>query len=226
MFARRVFTLFTRTALPLFSRPVFHAATRTTFSFGKKAVLATSFGVATLGVSKFSSPNSFIAQCADKQPIYGAPGTKTERTFIAVKPDGTQRGLIGEIISRFEKKGYKLVAIKIVHPTEELARAHYDDLKTKPFFPGLVKFFSSGAVVVMVWQGKNVIKAGRKMLGATDPQASEPGSIRGDFSVEIGRNIIHGSDGPESAASEISLWFKEHEIADWDRDIDRWVYEK
>jgi len=119
-----------------------------------------------------------------------------------------------------------LVAIKIIHPTEEHARAHYDDLKTKPFFPGLVKFFSSGAVVAMVWEGKNVIKAGRKMMGATDPQASEPGSLRGELCVEVGRNVLHGSDGPESAADEIALWFKESEIADWDRDIDRWVYEK
>jgi len=227
MFARRVLHFAARSAAPLFARPFFNATSRSAFPFSGKVLVAASLGVATFGLSKFSSSNSFIAQCADaKAPIHGVAGTKTERTFIAVKPDGTQRGLIGDIITRFEKKGYKLVAIKLVHPTEDQARAHYDDLKSKPFFAGLVKFFSSGAVVAMVWEGKNVIKAGRKMMGATDPQASEPGSIRGDLCVEVGRNIIHGSDGPDSAAAEIALWFKEAEIAQWDRDVDKWVYEK
>eukprot|EP01113_Clastostelium_recurvatum_P008454 TRINITY_DN139_c0_g1_i1.p1 TRINITY_DN139_c0_g1~~TRINITY_DN139_c0_g1_i1.p1 ORF type:complete len:228 (-),score=83.19 TRINITY_DN139_c0_g1_i1:91-774(-) len=227
MFARRLFAVASR-SVPLIVRRSFHSVAQplARTSPANRLVLGTGLAFATLAASKFSSSQSFIAQCADKVPLQGLPGTKNERTFIAVKPDGTQRGLIGDIISRFEKKGYKLVGIKILRPTEDHARAHYADLKAKPFFGGLVKFFSSGAVVAMVWEGKNVIKAGRKMMGATDPQASEPGSIRGDFCVEVGRNIIHGSDGPDSAQDEIKLWFKEDEVANWDRTIDSWVYEK
>jgi len=163
---------------------------------------------------------------AQEIPHYGVPKTVQERTFIAVKPDGVARGLIGEVVSRFERKGYKLVAIKILHPTKEHAQKHYSDLSTKPFFNGLVDFFSSGAVVAMVWEGKDVIKGGRKLVGATDPQASEPGSIRGDLAIEIGRNIIHGSDSAESAQDEISLWFTPEEVAHWDRANDQWIYEK
>jgi len=222
---RRAFTLAasafsSRAVLNVVKNPAFYSGAR------KVAFATTALGFATYGLSKFSPAESFIAQCDDKIPIHGVPGTKNERTFIAVKPDGTQRGLIGKIISRFEEKGYKLVAIKIIHPTEELARQHYDDLKAKPFFPGLVKFFSSGGVVAMVWEGKNAIKAGRKLLGATDPQASEPGTIRGDFCIEVGRNIVHGSDGPDSAKDEITLWFKENEIAEWQRSVEGWIHEK
>ncbi|GAM18491.1 hypothetical protein SAMD00019534_016660 [Acytostelium subglobosum LB1] len=156
-----------------------------------------------------------VATCADKVPFTGVPGTKNERTFIAIKPDGTARQLVGEIIGRFERKGYKLVAIKMIHPTKEQAEAHYADLSSKPFFNGLVKYFSSGAVVAMVWEGKGVIKGGRSLVGATDPAQSLPGSIRGDLCIEVGRNIIHGSDGPDSAQDEIKLWFKEGEFAEW-----------
>ncbi|KAK6263252.1 hypothetical protein QUC31_009068 [Theobroma cacao] len=141
-----------------------------------------------------------------------AHAAEMERTFIAIKPDGVQRGLISEIISRFERKGFKLVAIKILVPSKEFAQQHYDDLKERPFFSGLCEFLSSGPVVAMVWEGEGVIKYGRKLIGATDPQKSEPGTIRGDLAVVVGRNIIHGSDGPETAKNEINLWFKPQEL--------------
>ncbi|CAN6868077.1 unnamed protein product [Brassica oleracea] len=130
-----------------------------------------------------------------------------ERTFIAIKPDGVQRGLISEIISRFERKGFKLVGIKVVVPSKDFAQKHYHDLKERPFFNGLCDFLSSGPVIAMVWEGEGVIRYGRKLIGATDPQKSEPGTIRGDLAVVVGRNIIHGSDGPETAKDEINLWF-------------------
>lgn len=140
-------------------------------------------------------------------PVYGKPGTNQERTFLAVKPDGVQRGLVGDIIARFEKRGYKLVGLKMVWPTPEMAAEHYADLSKKPFFPGLVKFFSSGPIVCMCWEGKDIIKQGRQMLGETQPLASKPGSIRGDYSIDLGRNICHGSDSPESAAHELKMWY-------------------
>jgi len=163
---------------------------------------------------------------AAEVPLTGIPGTRFERTFIAIKPDGVQRGLISEIISRFERKGYKLVAIKVIVPTEAFAAQHYDDLKARPFFPGLVKYFSSGPIVAMVWEGKNVITEGRKVIGATNPAQSESGSIRGDLCIEVGRNIIHGSDSADSANHEIALWFKPNEIASYEFSHAQWVYEK
>jgi nucleoside-diphosphate kinase len=160
-----------------------------------------------------------------KKSPAGNPGTNTERTFIAVKPDGVQRGLVGEIIGRFEKRGFKLVALKMLQPSAAKAAGHYDDLKTKPFFPALVKFFSSGPIVGMVWEGNNVIAVGRQMLGATNPQASAPGTIRGDYAVITGRNVCHGSDSPAGAAREIPFWFKEDELVDWTPSIAGWIYE-
>uniref|UniRef100_A0A8C1AKE9 Nucleoside diphosphate kinase n=1 Tax=Cyprinus carpio carpio TaxID=630221 RepID=A0A8C1AKE9_CYPCA len=130
---------------------------------------------------------------------------KTERTFIAVKPDGVQRGLIGEIVKRFEQKGFRLVAMKFLQASEDLLKQHYIDLKDRPFYPGLVKYMSSGPVAAMVWEGLNVVKTGRVMLGETNPADSKPGTIRGDFCIEVGRNIIHGSDSVDSANKEISL---------------------
>merc|ERR1712213_155310 len=112
-----------------------------------------------------------------------------ERTFIAVKPDGVQRGLVGEIMSRFERRGYKLVAGKLMWASKELLENHYADLKGKPFFPGLIQYMNSGPVFAMVWEGKEVVKMGRKMLGETNPLASAPGTIRGDFCIDVGRNI-------------------------------------
>jgi len=148
-----------------------------------------------------------------------------ERTFIAIKPDGVQRGLISEIVGRFERKGYKLVAIKLIVPTKEFAAQHYDDLKERPFFNGLCDFLSSGPVVAMVWEGQGVIKYGRKLIGATSPQASEPGTIRGDLCVQVSRNIIHGSDGPETAVAEIGLWFKPEELITYTHNAEKWLYE-
>jgi len=159
-------------------------------------------------------------------PINGVAGTKQERTFIAVKPDGVQRAIVGEIIKRFEQKGYKLVAIKMIRPSEDFAAKHYDDLKTKPFFGGLVKFFASGPVVAMIWEGAGVIKGGRTLLGATNPADSLPGSIRGDLSVVVGRNICHGSDSAESAEKEIKLWWKDTEVQDYELSTQGWIYDK
>ncbi|PFX23535.1 Nucleoside diphosphate kinase B [Stylophora pistillata] len=149
---------------------------------------------------------------------------KSERTFIMVKPDGVQRGLIGEIIKRFEQKGFKLVAMKFMRANESLLKEHYADLSHLPFFPGLVKHMSNGPVVAMVWEGLNVVKTGRPMLGETDPANSLPGTIRGDFCIQIGRNIIHGSDSVESAKKEINLWFK-NDIVEWNLTSSGNIYE-
>ncbi|NWU25691.1 NDK kinase, partial [Dyaphorophyia castanea] len=148
-----------------------------------------------------------------------------ERTFIAIKPDGVQRGLVGEIIKRFEQKGFRLVAMKFVHASEDLLKQHYIDLKDRPFFPGLVKYMNSGPIVAMVWEGLNVVKTGRVMLGETNPADSKPGTIRGDFCIQVGRNIIHGSDSVESAQKEINLWFKPGELIDFKPCAHDWIYE-
>lgn len=148
-----------------------------------------------------------------------------ERTFIMVKPDGVQRGLVGKIIERFETKGFKLVALKFTWASKELLEKHYADLSTRPFFPGLVKYMSSGPVVPMVWEGLDVVKTGRVMLGETDPRNSKPGTIRGDFCIQVGRNIVHGSDSVESANKEINLWFDSKEVVPWSRSTETWIYE-
>ena len=148
-----------------------------------------------------------------------------ERTFIAVKPDGVQRGLVGKIICRFEEKGFRLVAMKMLTASQELLQLHYSDLSKKPFFPGLVKFMSSGPIVAMVWEGKGAVKTGRKMLGETNPADSLPGTIRGDYCIDIGRNICHGSDSVETANKEIALWFKEGELNNYCCASKPWVYE-
>ncbi|MEA5572607.1 nucleoside-diphosphate kinase [Calothrix sp. UHCC 0171] len=148
-----------------------------------------------------------------------------ERTFLAIKPDGVQRGLVGEIIRRFETKGFTLVGLKFLQPTRELAEAHYAVHKERPFFPGLVEFITSGPVVAMVWEGDGVIAAARKMIGATKPLESEPGTIRGDFGINVGRNIIHGSDAPETAQNEIALWFKSEELVGWKPQMTPWLTE-
>ena len=147
-----------------------------------------------------------------------------EQTYIMVKPDGVVRGLVGEIIKRFESRGYQLIALQLIHPTKELLEEHYGDLKTKPFFPKLVSYMLSGPVVGMVWAGKDVVKTGRKMLGETNPLASAPGTIRGDFCIDVGKNICHGSDSVESAQKEIGLWFPQG-IKQWDRTTDSLIYE-
>ena len=149
-----------------------------------------------------------------------------ERTFIAIKPDGVQRGLIAEIINRFEKKGFKLVGLKQLIPTKDLAQKHYGVHKDRPFFADLVNFISSGPVVAMVWEGKGVILNARKLIGATNPLEAEPGTIRGDLAIDIGRNIVHGSDGIDTANFEINLWFQTDEINDWEISDSEWRVER
>ena len=148
-----------------------------------------------------------------------------ERTFLAIKPDGVQRGLVGEIIGRFETKGFTLVGLKLMTVSRELAQTHYGVHRERPFFPGLVDFITSGPVVAMVWEGDGVIASARKIIGATNPLNSEPGTIRGDFAVNVGRNIIHGSDAPETAVEEIALWFKQEELVSWQPQIMPWLRE-
>ena len=148
-----------------------------------------------------------------------------ERTFIAIKPDGVQRGYVAEIIGRFEKKGFKLVGLKQLIASKDLARNHYGVHKERPFFNDLVDFISSGPVVAMVWEGEGVILSARKLIGATKPLDADPGSIRGDLAVDIGRNIIHGSDGKESAKFEINLWFNLDELCDWETSDSKWRFE-
>ena len=145
-----------------------------------------------------------------------------ERTFIAIKPDGVQRGYVAEIIGRFEKKGFKLVALKQLIPSKQLAQDHYGVHKERPFFSDLVDFISSGPVVAMVWECEGVISSARKLIGATKPLDAEPGTIRGDLAVDIGRNIIHGSDGEETARFEINLWFNQDELCEWEPSDSKW----
>ena len=148
-----------------------------------------------------------------------------ERTFVMVKPDGVQRNLVGTIISRFEKKGFKLVALKLMQLDESIAREHYAEHVEKPFFPGLVEYITSGPVVAMVWEGKGIVEEVRKMMGKTNPKDAAPGTIRGDFGIEIGRNVIHGADSVESAQREMKIYFKEEEILAYDKTVDSWLYE-
>ncbi|KAL6973094.1 Nucleoside diphosphate kinase II, chloroplastic [Sarracenia purpurea var. burkii] len=138
-----------------------------------------------------------------------------EETYIMVKPDGVQRGLVGEIISRFEKKGFKLTGLKLFQCPKELAEEHYKDLKSKSFFPKLIHYITSGPVVCMAWEGVGVVASARKLIGVTNPLQAEPGTIRGDLAVQTGRNVVHGSDSPENGKREIALWFKEGEVCEW-----------
>jgi len=149
-----------------------------------------------------------------------------ERTFVMVKPDGVQRGLVGEIISRLERKGLKIVAIKMLKIPMEMAEKHYEEHKNKPFFSSLISYITSGPVVAMVVEGKNAVKVVRKLVGATNPAEAEPGTIRGDFGLDLGRNVVHASDSITSADREIRLFFKDDEILNYERDLDAWVYEK
>merc|ERR1711973_145298 len=152
-------------------------------------------------------------------------GSNTERTFIMIKPDAVHRGLVADIIKRFEQKGFKLVAMKFMQADETLLKEHYDELKTKPFFNGLVKYMGSGPVVPMVWEGLGVVATGRVLLGETDPAKSKPGTVRGDYSIHIGRNVCHGSDSVATAKREIALWFKDSELVDWKPAQTPWIYE-
>ncbi|QGQ46694.1 nucleoside-diphosphate kinase [Metabacillus sediminilitoris] len=147
-----------------------------------------------------------------------------EKTFLMVKPDGVQRQLIGEIVSRFERKGLQLVGAKLMTISEDLAQQHYGEHKGKPFYGELVEFITSGPVFAMVWQGENVVELTRKMMGKTNPKDADPGTIRGDYCMNVGQNIIHGSDSPESADREIALFFNESELVGYDKSINTWIY--
>jgi nucleoside-diphosphate kinase len=148
-----------------------------------------------------------------------------ERTLILVKPDGVQRGLIAEVIGRFERRGLRLVGMKFMQMSRALAEAHYSEHEGKKFYEGLVSYITSGPVVAMVWEGTNTIRVARDTIGATKPFEAAPGTIRGDLALEVGRNIVHGSDGSDSAAREIGLFFKPEELVSWSRDLDGWVFE-
>lgn len=147
-----------------------------------------------------------------------------EKTYLMVKPDGVQRQLIGEIISRFERKGFQLVGAKLITISRELAKTHYQEHKDRPFFNDLVDFITSGPVFAMVWQGENVIATARKMMGSTNPKDADPGTIRGDYGLTVRKNIIHGSDSLESANREIQLFFNEEELQDYNKLINDWIY--
>jgi nucleoside-diphosphate kinase len=148
-----------------------------------------------------------------------------EKTLILVKPDGVQRGLVGEIIGRFERRGLKLSALKFLQMSPELAETHYAIHKDRPFYNSLVDYITSGPVVAMVWQGKDAIAAARATMGATNPVEAAPGTIRGDFGMEIGRNLAHGSDSPENAVKEVTLFFDASELVDWSRSSESWISE-
>jgi nucleoside-diphosphate kinase len=152
-------------------------------------------------------------------------GYLVERTFVMIKPDGVMRQLVGELVGRLERKGFKLVATKMLQLDSELAEKHYAEHVGKPFFPGLVEFITSGPVVAMVWEGPQVVKAVRDMMGATNPTEALPGTIRGSLAVTISRNVIHGSDSVESANREIALYFKPEEVLAYARPVDSWLME-
>ncbi len=146
-----------------------------------------------------------------------------ERTFVMLKPDAVQRGLIGEILSRLERRGLKLVAAKFMSVDEKFAEIHYGEHKGKSFYDGLIRHITSGPVLAMVWEGPGAITAVRQTMGSTHPTEATPGSVRADFALLGRRNLTHASDGPETAAREIALWFKPEELVSWERSTDRWI---
>ena len=148
-----------------------------------------------------------------------------ERTFVMVKPDGVQRGLIGEVISRLERRGLRLVAAKFMRVSRQLAEAHYAMHKDKKFYEGLISYIISAPVMAMVWEGPNAVAAVRQTMGSTRPIEASPGTLRHDFGLEIGRNLTHASDELPNNETEIALWFKPEELVDWSRDVDRWIFE-
>lgn len=148
-----------------------------------------------------------------------------ERTLVLVKPDGVQRGLIGEVIGRLERRGLKLTAAKFMQVSQDLAETHYAIHKGKVFYEGLIGYITSAPVMAMVWEGPNAIMAVRQTMGATRPTEAAPGSLRHDFALEVGRNLTHASDTPENAIKEVELWFTVEELVTWGRAIDTWVFE-
>ena len=147
-----------------------------------------------------------------------------QTTYIMIKPDGVQRGLVGEIITRFENKGLRLVGLRQLIPSNKIAEAHYAVHKDRPFYSGLIDFITSGPVVAMAWTGVEAIKVSRNLIGPTNGREAAPGTIRGDFAMDIGHNIIHGSDGEETAKFELDLWFPDG-VAEWQRDVESHIYE-
>ncbi len=148
-----------------------------------------------------------------------------ERSLVLIKPDGVQRGLIGEIISRLERRGLKLIEAKFMQVSQELAETHYAVHKGKPFYAGLITYITSAPVMAMVWEGPHAIAAVRQTMGATRPTEAAPGSIRHDFGLEVGRNLTHASDSVENGAQEVALWFHNDELTSWERANDTWIYE-
>jgi nucleoside-diphosphate kinase len=148
-----------------------------------------------------------------------------ERSLIIVKPDAVQRGLIGEIVRRFENRGLRIAGMKFIQMSRQLASEHYGEHVGKPFYGTLIDYITSAPVLIMALEGKDAIAIARNTIGATSPANAAPGTIRGDFGVEIGRNLVHGSDGPESAVRELNLFFSADELIDWERDTDRWIFE-
>ena len=149
-----------------------------------------------------------------------------ERSLVLVKPDGVQRALIGEVIARFERRGLRLAGAKFMQVSLDLAKAHYAEHEGKPFYDGLISYITSAPVMAMVWEGPNAVAAIRQTVGSTKPVESAPGTIRHDFALEVGRNLIHASDKPETGVRETALWFKNEELVDWTREADKWVFEK
>ncbi|GBF95054.1 nucleoside diphosphate kinase chloroplastic [Raphidocelis subcapitata] len=165
-----------------------------------------------------------VVQAAAAGSRARAVSVRNEISYVMVKPDGVQRGLVGEIIGRFERKGFKLRALKLYSTPKEVAEEHYKDLSSKPFYKDLVQYILSGPVVAMVWEGDGVVASARKLIGATNPLASEPGTIRGDLAIEVGRNVIHGSDSPDNGERETALWFPEG-LVKWDQTLEPWLKE-
>jgi len=149
----------------------------------------------------------------------------TERTLVLVKPDAMQRGLAGEILRRIEQRGLRLVGLKLLRIDESLARRHYAEHEGKPFFPGLIEYITSAPVVAAVFEGPDAVRAVRATVGATNPVEAVPGSIRADFGLQKGRNLVHASDSPESGEREVALFFRPDELVSWERDVDRWITE-
>ncbi len=149
-----------------------------------------------------------------------------ERTLVLVKPDGVQRGLVGEVIARLERRGLRLVAAKFMQVSKELAETHYAIHKGKPFYDGLISYIISAPVMAMVWEGPNAVAAVRQTMGATRPTEAAPGTLRHDFALEVGRNLTHASDEVANGEKEVALWFKKEELVDWKREVDKWIFEK
>ena len=148
-----------------------------------------------------------------------------EQTLVLIKPDAVQRGLMGEIIARLERRGLKLAAAKFMAVSEELAATHYGEHEGKPFYPGLIEYITSSPIMAMVWEGPDAIMAVRQTMGATKPTEAAPGSVRHDFGLQVGRNLTHASDSVESGKKEVALWFSSEELLSWERSTDKWVFE-